>query len=237
MSSTKVNGIKINNNYYTGKSANIYNQLAKQTAVDSIKLFTKKYGPYPYSELDLTESPFSSDTGGMEYSGLVMIAQDTFARKKAASKEDYDSVIEDVSHEVAHQWFFNTVGNDEYTEPWLDEGMAEFSEDIIFDLTPTKTSALYQEMMKTKQDASLMKDVKKLLNQQLKTAVKNKQGMIINYPLNKIPKKYDETDTAYNGGKSFYSLLRYLMGEKKFDQAMRDYYQTYYLKLVPFTKK
>ena len=108
--------------------------------------------------------------------------------------------------------------------------MAEFSEDIIFDLTPTKTSVLYQEMMKTKQDASLMKDVKKLLNQQLKTAVKNKQGMIINYPLNKIPKKYDETDTAYNGGKSFYSLLRYLMGEKKFDQAMRDYYQTYYLK-------
>ena len=71
----------------------------------------------------------------MEYSGLVMIAQDTFARKKAASKEDYDSVIEDVSHEVAHQWFFNTVGNDEYTEPWLDEGMAEFSEDIIFDLS------------------------------------------------------------------------------------------------------
>lgn len=50
--------------------------------MDSIKLFTKKYGPYPYSELDLTESPFSSDTGGMEYSGLVMIAQDTFARKK-----------------------------------------------------------------------------------------------------------------------------------------------------------
>ena len=230
VSSTKVNGIKINNYYYAGKSAKIYNQLAKQTAVDSIKLFTKKYGPYPYSELDLTESPFGSDTGGMEYSGLVMIAQDTFARKKAASKEDYDSVIEDVSHEVAHQWFFNTVGNDEYTEPWLDEGMAEFSEDIIFDLSPTKTSALYQKLMKTKQDASLMKDVKKLLNQQLKTAVKNKQGMIINYPLNKIPKKYDEADTAYNGGKSFYSLLRYLMGEKKFDQAMRDYYQTYYLK-------
>ena len=184
VSSTKVNGIKINNYYYAGKSAKIYNQLAKQTAVDSIKLFTKKYGPYPYSELDLTESPFGSDTGGMEYSGLVMIAQDTFARKKAASKEDYDSVIENVSHEVAHQWFFNTVGNDEYTEPWLDEGMAEFSEDIIFDLSP----------------------------------------------INKIPKKYDETDTAYNGGKSFYSLLRYLMGEKKFDQAMRDYYQTYYLK-------
>ena len=53
---------------------------------------------------------------------------------------------------------------------------------------------------------------------------------VTSYPLNKIPKKYDETDTAYNGGKSFYSLLRYLMGEKKFDQAMRDYYQTYYLK-------
>jgi aminopeptidase N len=30
-------------------------------------------------------------------------------------------------HELAHQWWFGIVGNDEWDEPWLDEAMAEYS--------------------------------------------------------------------------------------------------------------
>jgi aminopeptidase N len=30
-------------------------------------------------------------------------------------------------HEVAHQWWFGIVGNDEFNEPWLDEAMAEYA--------------------------------------------------------------------------------------------------------------
>ncbi len=30
-------------------------------------------------------------------------------------------------HEVAHQWWYNQVGNDQVRSPWLDEGLAEFS--------------------------------------------------------------------------------------------------------------
>ena len=31
-----------------------------------------------------------------------------------------------LSHEVAHQWFYGVVGNDQTTNPFLDEAMAEF---------------------------------------------------------------------------------------------------------------
>ena len=30
-------------------------------------------------------------------------------------------------HEVAHQWWYNQVGSDQIMNPWLDEGLAEFS--------------------------------------------------------------------------------------------------------------
>jgi aminopeptidase N len=32
-----------------------------------------------------------------------------------------------VYHEVAHQWFYAQLGNDQQREPWLDEGFADFS--------------------------------------------------------------------------------------------------------------
>ena len=32
-----------------------------------------------------------------------------------------------LEHEVAHQWWHGIVGNDEYSEPWLDESFASYS--------------------------------------------------------------------------------------------------------------
>src|SRR5205085_1103765 len=32
-----------------------------------------------------------------------------------------------ISHEVAHQWFYRLVGDDEWSDPWVDETMTEFS--------------------------------------------------------------------------------------------------------------
>ena len=32
-----------------------------------------------------------------------------------------------IAHEVAHQWFYNLVGNDQLDEPWLDEALAQYA--------------------------------------------------------------------------------------------------------------
>jgi aminopeptidase N len=31
------------------------------------------------------------------------------------------------THEVAHQWFYSLVGNDQARDPWLDEGLANWA--------------------------------------------------------------------------------------------------------------
>ena len=36
-------------------------------------------------------------------------------------------------HEIAHQWWYGAIGNDQALEPWLDEAMATYTERIYYE--------------------------------------------------------------------------------------------------------
>jgi aminopeptidase N len=36
-----------------------------------------------------------------------------------------------ITHEVAHQWWYGLVGNNQYLEPWLDEAFASYSHERL----------------------------------------------------------------------------------------------------------
>lgn len=87
---------------------------ALRLASAALRSFARWFGPYGREELDLVEGPSEVARGagiGMEYPELVLTpAQPVVVR-----------------HEVAHQWWHGIVGNDEYSEPWLDESFATYS--------------------------------------------------------------------------------------------------------------
>jgi hypothetical protein len=72
--------------------------------------FGTAFGAYPYPEIDVVLTRFRR-YGGMEYPQIVFV----------------DPRATFVTHELAHQWWFGIVGNDEYAEPWLDESLATWS--------------------------------------------------------------------------------------------------------------
>ena len=86
---------------------------ALRTARAALLAYEHRFGPYGAKELDIVEGPAEVANGGvaMEYPELVL----TPAWPPA------------LVHEIAHQWWFGIVGNDEWSEPWLDESMAEYS--------------------------------------------------------------------------------------------------------------
>ncbi len=45
-----------------------------------------------------------------------------------------------VYHEVAHQWFYAQLGNDQMLEPWLDEGLADFSARLLMGIGENQCS-------------------------------------------------------------------------------------------------
>jgi peptidase M1-like protein len=96
--------------------SDITNEEAHDMLVSSVRALeghTSAYGPYLYQEVDVVLGNFSG-FGGMEYPQLVMEVPSDFV----------------TIHELAHQWWFGMVGDDEYQDPWLDESFASYATDI-----------------------------------------------------------------------------------------------------------
>lgn len=91
---------------------------ALQYMTEVIPLYEKWFGPFPYNEMEVATSFFGWN--GNECSGLVMIDYRVF-NLPAAGERYLDHLI---THEVAHQWWWNVVGTNGYAETFMDEGFA-----------------------------------------------------------------------------------------------------------------
>lgn len=90
-----------------------------ELARNALSFYQDKIGKYPHKQLDiiLDNGPF------MEYPGIVTInpyIQDMYFYRNS------------IVHEIAHQYFYGVVANDQYNEGWVDEGITEFATSMYF---------------------------------------------------------------------------------------------------------
>jgi hypothetical protein len=81
-----------------------------------------RFGPFPYERLSVAVLP--DIRGGIEYPGVVLLGTRQLADATA-------------SHEVAHEWFYGLVGDDQARDPWLDEAFATYAEALDRGTGPT----------------------------------------------------------------------------------------------------
>jgi hypothetical protein len=94
---------------------------ALEVAASALQFFGEQFGPYPYTELDIVATPTLAL--GIEYPGVIAITQREYNTGDPLRNYLETTVV----HEVAHQWFYNLVGNDQLDEPWLDEALAQYA--------------------------------------------------------------------------------------------------------------
>lgn len=74
--------------------------------------YEARLGAYPWPTY--TAAVLPGFEGGIEFPSHVMHATGSADRS--------------IVHELAHQWFYALVGNDQGRDPWLDEGLASYAE-------------------------------------------------------------------------------------------------------------
>lgn len=118
---------------------------ALKTAERALRSFGARLGPYPYRELDLVASPMQAL--GMEYPGVCTIAENLFDPSGNIQGVPNSIYLESVIvHEIAHQWFYNMVGNDQQDEPWLDEALAQYLTYIYYlDTSGAEAAQAYRQ--------------------------------------------------------------------------------------------
>ncbi len=97
-----------------------------QLMSEAVTAMGAAYQPYPYAELEVIATPTSAL--GVEYPGVIAMNQRLFD-PAAQMGQVSGRVMRETTlvHEIAHQWFYNLVGNDQVDEPWLDEALAQYA--------------------------------------------------------------------------------------------------------------
>jgi hypothetical protein len=79
----------------------------------ALRDLSRRYGAYPWPTLSLAVLP-GLGASGIEYPAMIF---------QGPQSLNWATV-----HEVAHQWFYGLVGNNQARDPWLDEGIASWAQ-------------------------------------------------------------------------------------------------------------
>lgn len=160
-------------------------------------LYRELFGPYPYPEYGLVLAQ-NAYHGAMEYSGLISLSHTAF---RTYNGQPTALLVYLTAHEIAHQWWYLVVGNDQVHEPWLDESLAKYSEVLFYERYYPEHVDWWWEQHIYRRD--------------------------FHGPLNRTLYDFEDTSTyigqVYSQGARFIGDLRAEMGERAFFAFLKRY--------------
>lgn len=180
-------------------------------ATPSLKFFSETVGPYPYEKLALIVG--ATRFGGMENSGAIVFSSTLFDPRPPASEpiskvfKVRSGIVRLVAHEIAHQWFGDSVTESTWSDLWLSEGFATYFAGLF--IQREEGEEAFQLYMKNAANKVLAYEKTSL------TPLHDSETEDLFKLLN--PNNYEK-------GSWVLHMLRSELGDKNFFGAIRDYY-------------
>lgn len=203
----------------------IIGQRISNIVAPALAAYNQAFGAYPYTELNVVELPLPAGFGGIEFPGLVAIAQAyciDFAAPEAARlpglvREQADVVKNALEFTlaqcIAFQWWGSVVGSDSQRSPYLDEALAHYAATHYYEVAYGKEAG------------------EKALNQNLRSPyqVYRSLGGIdveVAKPTKEFHNSLQFSAIVQAKGAMLFQALRRELGDEQFFGALRLYFTT-----------
>jgi hypothetical protein len=223
------------------KAERVAGERVLDVAATALATFEKRFGAYPYKDLDVVEAALVGGAGGVEFGALVTVASMMYRPAKAGPDAGpLEKMMSEMlngpsggglsamtgtmlefttAHEVAHQWWHGIVGSDSRLHPYVDESIAQFS------------AILYLEDRYGAARAKKDGDLNARMNYQFMRMTGESDGAV-DRPAGAMS-KMAYGGLVYGKGPYFYPAARKEMGDAAFFEVMRAYVAKYRFRMAP----
>lgn len=171
-----------------------------EPARKSIEFLSDYLGPYPFEKLANVQA--AGFSGGTEYASVIFYGEERVTDKPATKL---------VNHEIAHQWFGNSVTENDWDDVWLSEGFATYF--TLLQIEHSEGRDAFVAGLQQSRSA-----VAKLLKTLPDAPVIHRNLTDMSKVLNRL---------IYEKGAWTLHMLRGMVGNEVFRDGVRDYYERF----------
>jgi len=198
--------------YYMPQKDAAYAPKGFAPAAPALAFFSQTVAPYPYEKLALIVG--ATRFGGMENSSAIVFASTLFEPRgndKMSQRFGIPTRIEDVvAHEIAHQWFGDSVTESTWADLWLSEGFATYFAGLFIEKHESEEA--FREYMRGAATRYFNYE------QQRNAPIHDTETQNLMKLLNA---------NNYEKGAWVLHMLRKRIGDEAFFRGLRDYYQAH----------
>ncbi|HEX6791658.1 MAG TPA: M1 family aminopeptidase [Candidatus Krumholzibacteria bacterium] len=158
-----------------------------QLTPDMMEVEEDWFGPYPFANEKYGHAQFTF-FGGMEHQTMTSLGGGGTAT---------------VAHEMAHQWYGDSVTPASWRHLWLNEGFATYSELLYFEARPGVIPGAYEALLQSKL-----------------ASARRAQGTLVLEDTTTVASMFNG-DRVYSKGGIVLYMLRYVVGDATFKNIMR----------------
>jgi hypothetical protein len=202
-----------------------------EVAARCLEVYSASFGAYPYPTLSVVELPLPASYSGIEFPGMVALAQAYYIDFEAPPAARLPGIVREqadlikaaleftLAHGVAHQWWGGVVGSDPHRAPYLDEALASYSAAYYYEAAygaAAGEAAIEQQLRAPYQAYRMLGGADLEVDRSAKDFRSALQYAAI----------------VQSKGALLFAALRKELGDERFFAALRYYYTTHRFQIV-----
>jgi aminopeptidase N len=189
--------------YYVQKGRKDQGQRTMGRTPEMLELFSRVFGyEYPFSNYDQV-CPVDFIFGGMENTTTTLLTDRCLLDERAAIDNRSSETL--VAHELAHQWFGDLIVINHWSQAWVKEGMATYSEVLWMEQAYGWDEAVYYHLNHAR--AYLSEDASRY------------RRPLVTHIYREPIELYDRH--IYEKGSCVYHMIRTELGDELFTEVIR----------------